>query len=283
MRINQKYPTYFPLYYEASYLTQKIGLTNFDSWLGFWAKIYKGFYFLIALLLYFALAAKRMWWQGAVAAGFWLFNRWTLYIITTSNFDFLPIFFMLAAFVLYPKQKWLAMFLLSVSLGLKQIAIFVVPLFVIWVYLEEKKPWKGIQQAVIAAAVIASVPLISSIPFLVWNLEGFVRSIAFSATRFPGTHSNLAVNSLDALLGWQGLAARIPMTLLLLAVYWFSFRGIGLRYLQGVLIFVIFISFNAVLFNQYFTWLISLVPLLITDILATLPVQQKPADPPAIN
>jgi hypothetical protein len=284
MRINQKYPTYFPLYYEASYLTQKLGFTDFDSWLRVWLKIYKGFYFLVALLLYAALAAKRKWWQGTAAAGFWLFNRWTLYVITTSNFDFLPIFFMLAAFILYPKQKWLAVFLLSVSLGLKQIAIFVAPLFVVWVYLEEKNHWKGIKQALMAAVVIASVPLISSIPFLAWNLEGFVRSIAFSATRFPGTHTNLAVNSLDALLGWEGLAARIPMGLLLLAVYWFAYWDAAKRrYLQGVFIFVIFVSFNAVLFNQYFTWLISLVPLLVGDIRAALPVQQKPVGPPAVH
>jgi hypothetical protein len=278
MRINQKYPTYFPLFYEASYLTQKLGLVDFDGWLGFWTKIYKGFYFLIALLLFAALAAKKMWWQGAAAAGFWLFNRWTLYIITTSNFDFLPIFFMLAAFILYPKNKWLAMFLLSISLALKQIGIFIAPLFVIWVYLGENDQRKGLKQALLGGAVIASVPLISSIPFLAWHLEGFIRSIAFSATRFPDTHSNLQVNSLDALMGWQGLAARIPMLLLLLAVYWFTYRGGSRRYLQGVIIFVIFISFNAVLFNQYFAWLISLVPLLIADMLTGPPVQREMVD-----
>ncbi len=265
MRINQKYPTYFPLFYEISFLSQKVGLVSFESWIDFWKAVFKGFDYLIALFLFTILAAKNLEWGGVVAAGFWLFNRWTLYIITTANFDFIPIFFMLAALALFQRHKWPALFLFSISLALKQIGIFIAPLFVIWVFLAEENHLRGIKQAALSIIVIASVPFVSSLPFIFWNLDGFVRSIAFSATRLADTHTNLMVDSVDALLGWQGLPARIPMGILMLAIYWMAAKGIGKRYLPAVLVFVVFFSFNAVLYNQYLAWLIALVPLLIVD------------------
>lgn len=265
MRINQKYPTYFPLFYEMSFLSQKVGLVSFESWIDFWKAVFKGFDYLIALLLYAALAVKNLEWGGVIAAGFWLFNRWTLYIITTANFDFIPIFFMLAALVLFQRQKWLALLLFSLSLALKQIGFFIAPLFVIWMFLAEENHMTGIKKAGLSVIAIASVPLVSSLPFLFWNIEGFMRSIAFSVTRLADTHTNLMVDSVDALLGWQGLPARIPMLILMLAIYWMAAKGIGKRYLLPVLVFIVFLSFNAVLYNQYLTWLIALVPLLIVD------------------
>ena len=267
MRNNQKYPTYFPLFYEISYLSQKLGLNTFEKWINFHLRIFYWFDYLIALFLYIVLATKNFEWGGVFAAGFWLFNRWTLYTVTTSNFDFIPIFFMLLAFVLFPRHKWLGLFLFSLSLALKQIGIFLAPLFLIWIFIDEHQTLNGIKQAIKGGLVIFSVPFIASLPFIFWSLEGFVKSIAFSATRFADTHSNLKVDSIDSLIGWQGLPARIPMLLLLLAIYWMTARGIGKRYLPAVLIFAVFISFNSVLFNQYFTWMIVFIPLLIVDYL----------------
>ncbi len=264
-RTNQKYPTYFPLFYEIAFLSQKMGLSNFESWIHLFQKFFIWFEYLIALLLFAVMAAKNFEWGGVIAAGFWLFNRWTLYIITSINFDFIPILFMLLGFVLFPRRKWLAMVFFSISLALKQIGIFVAPLFVIWTFIAEDNFVKGIKQAVKCGFVIASVPFISSIPFLFWSLTGFIQSIAFSAARLADTHINLKADSVDFMMGWVGLPARIPMLILLLAIYWMAAKGIGKRYLPAVLIFIIFISFNAVLYNQYFTWLIALIPLLILD------------------
>src|SRR5512144_1735101 len=39
IRTNQKYPTYFPLFYEVSYFSQNLGLSSFESWLSFFLKI----------------------------------------------------------------------------------------------------------------------------------------------------------------------------------------------------------------------------------------------------
>jgi hypothetical protein len=263
MRHNDKYATYFPLFYEASYLSIHFGLDQFDDWLRAWRQIFHGFEYAIALLLFAVFASQKMEWGGAAAAGFWLYNRWTLYIITTANSDFIPIFFMLAAFALYPRKKYAALLLFSISLAFKQIGIFAAPLFVIWAFTAEEKRRSGLAEAAKSAAVIASVPLAFSLPFLVWNAEGFARSILFSVTRLPTTH--LKVPSLDAWLGWEGTAARIPLVVLLLAVYWLAVRRIGGKYLPAALAFTVFISFNAVLFNQYFAWLIPFLLLMVVE------------------
>jgi uncharacterized membrane protein len=257
MRHNDKYATYFPLFYEASYLSIRFGLNNFDDWVRFWRQVFNGFDYAIAILLFVVFARKRLEWGGVAAAGFWLFNRWTLYVVTTTNLDFIPIFFMLAAFVLYPKKTALLFF--SLSLALKQIGIVIAPLFVVWAFIAEDKWRYGLIQAIKIAAIIANIPFMSSLPFLIRNVEGFARSIAFSATRLPDTH--IQVSSIDALLGWEGMLARIPMVILFLSVYWMAARGIGGKYLPAVLVFTIFISFNAVLFTQYFVWLIPFLPL----------------------
>ena len=55
------------------------------------------------------------------------------------------------------------------------------------------------------------------------------------------------------------------MVVLLLAVYWLAARRSGGKYLPAALAFTVFISFNAVLFNQYFAWLIPFILLMVAD------------------
>jgi uncharacterized membrane protein len=264
MRTNDKYATYFPLFYEASYLSILLGLKDYPTWIGFWRQVFNAFEYSIALLFLTAFARKGSAWVGLAAAVFWLFNRWTLYIVTTANLDFIPIFLLLAAVLFYSRNKTTALLLLSVSLALKQIGILAAPLFVIWVYQEAKSRREGLLNAAKASALIASVPLLTSIPFLVWNPVGFLRSMVFALTRLPGTH--LQLPSFEQLMGWEGIVTRLPMFLLWMAIYAMAARGIGGRHLPLVLLFGVFLSFNAILFNQYFVWLFAFFPLLLMDL-----------------
>ena len=98
---------------------------------------------------------------------------------------------------------------------------------------------------------------------MAWNPGGFARSILFSATRLAATH--LMVPSLDALLGWEGPRRASQLVVLLLAVYWLAARRISGKYLPAALAFSVFISFNAVLYNQYFVWLIPFMLLMVAE------------------
>lgn len=258
---NQKYATYFPVFYELSFLSQKLGLKSSFAWIAFWKVIFVIFEFGVGFLLYIALAQRKLEWLGVFAAAFWLFNRWTLKVVEMSNLDFIPIFFMLLSLMIFPRHKWWSIFLFSLSLGFKQIGIFLAPLYLIWVWrTAETGRWKALA---LAGLLIVSVPLVSGLPFLFWNAEGFVKSILFSATRYGS--NQFEIPSLDQIMGWQGISARLVMLALMAAVYFAAFRGYGKKYFAALLIMSIFLDYNAVLYSQYPAWLAPLVPLVFLD------------------
>ena len=265
MRANKKYATYFPLFYELSALSQKIGLQEYPRWIYYWMIVFRAFELAIGALLYWYFMRQGFEWGGVLAAGFWLFNRWGLRMVATANLDYLPIFFALAGLMLFPRKKWPALLFFSLSLALKQIAIFLAPLFLIWLWHSAEDTRQKAWQTLKGGALIASMPLLSSLPFLLWNAEGLVKSVLFSATRYADNH--FAAESLDVLMGWQGPAARLPMLALLLGVYLLAFWKKEKNYSAVVLIFIIFITFNSVLYEGYMTWLVAFLPLLVQELL----------------
>ena len=86
----------------------------------------------------------------------------------------------------------------------------------------------------------------------------------FSATRDPAGHFN--AQSLDGLMGWFGLAGRLPMLGLLLLAYALAWqRKVG-PYLASLIVMATFLNFNTVLFSQYMIWTIPLIPLAACDL-----------------
>jgi uncharacterized membrane protein len=79
----------------------------------------------------------------------------------------------------FGKYRKVSLLFFSFSLAIKQIAIFLAPLYLIWEYHHSR----SLKKTIIAGLWIISIPLISSLPFILWNMEGFFKSIAFSATR----------------------------------------------------------------------------------------------------
>jgi hypothetical protein len=265
MRKNHKYATYFPVFYELSYITQEMGLRPFETWITFWRWVFMVFEFAIAILLFVALARRNLEWLGAFVSAFWLFNRWTLQVVQTANLDFIPIFFLLLSLILFPQKKWLSLFLFSLSLGFKQIAIFLAPLYLIWIYQSMSK--HQLKYVFFAGLLIASVPLISGIPFFVWNAEGFIKSVLFSVTRFGA--DQFGTSSVDVILNWDGIFARLPMIGLLLAIYSAAFKGYGGKFFASLLVMMIFVDFNSVLYVQYFAWILPLLPMVFCDLRET--------------
>jgi uncharacterized membrane protein len=273
MRTNQKYPTYFPLFYLTSALTQWLGLRVFTEWLAFWRIVFAAFDVAIALLLLVVPWRRGLHLFAGFAALFWSWNRWTLFEILIAQIDFIPIFFLLLSLVLLERRLWLSLVLLGVSLAAKQIAIFLIPLYLIRVWQRAADDDRARLTALGLAAILA-VPLLLSLPFLVWGAEAYLRSLLFSATRLPRSH--FGASSVDAVFGLIGLSAKLPMLALMAIVYVHALRGRIGTAMAALLVMSVFVDFNSVLYTHYPCWVVPLLVLAACDHLA-----EREHSPPA--
>ncbi len=273
MRDNDKYATYFPLFYLLSALTQLLGFQEYSAWISLWRPIFLMFYIGIAGLIFYKLYKNRLLIIGLFAALFWLFNRWTLHVNKIAHLEFISIFFLLLSLIIFPKNKYISLILFSLSLAFKQIAIFLLPLYLIWVWQSSKG--NQLKDTLIALLLILSIPVITSLPFISWNAEGFFKSILFSATRNPSVHFasvHFEAMSLDGLIGLKipefvGIKAKLPMLFMMSLVFLSAIkRQIGI-YTSVLLIMSVFVDFNSVLFNQYLCWIVPFIPLVICDMI----------------
>ncbi|HJS18318.1 MAG TPA: hypothetical protein VJ785_06205 [Anaerolineales bacterium] len=255
MQENGKYSTYFPLFYELSALMQFGGIRQYYPWISVWRYVFLACNLAIGVTLFALIFSKRTWALALLAIPFWYFNRWTLLASWTVALDFIPIFLMVLSLGIFDKYRKTSLLLYGISLAIKQIAIFLAPLYLIWEYQETR----SLKKTFIAGLWIISIPLLSSIPFLLWNVEGFVKSIAFSATRDALTH--FAAQSIDVVLNLNGLPARVPFLLMLCGVYFAAWQKSVGRYGSAMLVMGIFIAFNSILFSHYPAWLMALLPL----------------------
>lgn len=264
MRVNDKYSTYLPGFYYLSWMTQVAGLQKFEAWLSFWRGIFLAFNLSIAALLFYLPARRGLLGFSVFAALFWLFNRWTLHVARTADLDFIALFFLLLSLYLFGRNRIASLLILGLSLTIKQVAIFVVPVYLIW-------SWKSpsemrVKHLFSAAFWIGIIPLLASLPFLISNAEAFIRSILFSATRVAAAAFN--VYSLDVALGWQGILARLPILVMLLLLYWLAWKYNIAPFSLALLVLAVFVFFNSVFYTSYMVWLVALIPLAVYELLA---------------
>jgi uncharacterized membrane protein len=276
MRQNRKYPTYLPLFYMLVAGTHGLGVTEYKTWLWLWRPLVVASQVGIAVLLFVVCRRAGHPVLAVFATLFWGLNRWTLYVVKVDHVDFLPILCLLGSMVLFETRRRASLLLFGLSLALKQIAVFVTPLYLIWTWRRASDPGARLRETARAAGWIVLVPGLLSLPFLAWNAEAFVRSILFSATRDADSH--VRALSFDTQLGLTGLAARLPMLLLIALVLVAAARGEIGRYLAVVLVLATFLDFNTVFFLQYVAWI---VPFLVLATLDRRPrAARGPSDPP---
>jgi hypothetical protein len=265
---NDKYTTFFPAFIELSYLSQKLRYHYYECWLLFWQRFLLMVNLCITGSIFYIFNKLKIPGLGLFLALFWALNRWTLYSVQVRDIGFIPIFFLLVSFYLLPRHRWLALLSYSVSLAFKQIAIFLIPLYLILIYQETTQ--KKFIQTALAGITMLSIPFILSLPFMIWDLKGFALSILFSVTRsqwqFPPT-----AYSVDMLLDLNGFPARIPMLLIMLIVmlcFWKRQIKMGLA---SLLVMGAFVGLNSIIFNQYLPWFLIFLPLTILEMLQESP------------
>ncbi len=257
MRTNQKYATYFPLFYLLSAGTIKLGFQEFPQWLAFWRIAFLVFNAGAGIILFHLLWPKRGLLLAIFGVLLWFFNRWTLCLTSIANIDYPAIFFLLLALWLLPRHRLWAFLMLSLSLGFKQLDLILAPLFLIVVWQTEEQH-RG--RALFSASVaLASILVLTSLVFLIANPEAFLKSMVFEVVRDSASHVGAA--SFGAMLNLSGAASRLPVLAMLVLVYaLFWLRKIRF-YTAGLLVLLVFIDFNPVLFLQYFSWFVPFFPL----------------------
>jgi hypothetical protein len=255
---NQTNATYLPIFYYLSWLSREAGLDDYLQWLGFWRVIFLIFNIGIAyLLFYIPYHRYNSIPLASFAALFWLFNRWTLHLTMIYHIDFIAIFFFLFSLATWPKHRLFSLLGFGLSLGIKQMALFMIPIYLIWIWQSLEN--RSLKRFIGLSLVMVSIPLIVSAPFLVWNAEGFLKSILISATR--NAESHFGIPSIDTLIGFTGIAAKLPMLGLMLVVYWLVWERKINEFVAALFIMAVFVDFNSVLFRQYMTWVVPLIPL----------------------
>jgi len=268
MRDDQKYATYVPGFYLLSAITRKLGLEDYLQWITFWRWVWLGFNLGSACVIFYALFERKGVLLGLFGALFWLLNRWTLHLTQSANLEYFAIFFLLLSLFLFERHKTAAFVLLGISLSVKQVAILAVPLYLIWAWQSAPagaRVTSRLGMSAKAAALIASVPVVLSLPFIFWNAEGFGKSMIFEAVRNAAGHVNAP--SLDSLLGQSGIVARMPLFGMLVLVYAMAWLRKVRMYTSMLLAMAVFVDFGSVLFLQYFCWLVPFIPLAVCDLM----------------
>ena len=270
LRENDKYATYFPIAYGLSALVQTLGFLDFRDWLFFWRPLSFCFHMGIVGLTLRYFQQRGLIILGTAASIIILLSRWSIYIIRVHHLEFAAIFFLIASLVLLKEKIQLALLLFSLSLGIKQIAIFLLPLYLIYLWKDFHEKQDGqLQDLIFGGLILLSVPLLTSLPFIIWNAEGFFKSVLFSATRLGGSHIPDAP-SLDSLLFYVypwlvGIKAKALMLFLMgLAYLSFLKERVGL-FSAAAITMMAFLYFNSVLFLQYFIWPLCLVPFALAE------------------
>ncbi len=263
---NQIFATYLPISYTLAWLTQEIGLEDFLQWLGFWRVIFLIANLSIAYILFYIPYHRHNNLVFAVLASLiWFFNRWTLHMTMIYHIDFIAIFFLLLSLVLWPKNRNISLLAFGLSLGVKHIAMFMIPLYIIWIWQSVEN--RSIKEFIRLNLVMASIPLIVSAPFLVMNASAFAKSIFVSATRISESH--FGAPSIDTLLMFTGIPAKIPMLGLMSITFLAAWKKKIKYFTAALLIILVFVDFNSVLFRQYMTWVSPLLLLALCETFIT--------------
>lgn len=262
---NNKYSTYLPGFFLIVSAYVKLGYETFDEWLAFWKPAGFLIHFSVGVFLFCTLMPVAGFWVAMLGSQFWLLNRFTMGIMNSGQIDALAILLLLISLWLLPTSKRAALIVFGASLSIKQIGIFMLPVYLL-LFSDAQQPLPTIlRQWLRDLLFVAVIPFLVCLPFLIWDASGLILSVLFSVTRSPGGH--LRVPSIDELFGYTGILAKLPMFFLFGITYLLVLeKKIG-RYVAALTLYLIFICFNSILFKQYFPWFCGFLGLAMAEII----------------
>lgn len=241
LRVNDKYPTYLPLFYVFAAFLNKIGLQTFDSFLNIWRIINFLSHTTIIFLIFRLFNSKKLFVQGVFACTVIGFSNISLHIIKIQHLEFFSIAFLLLSISFIRERPSLSGILMGISILIKHFSILFLPFLMLNLY--SSKPNKEKKLFLQFSKNLIITISIFLIPFLIWNPIGFISSIGFSITRattIPLLDDAYKILYLIIYLGLILIARKIttiPFQLSFLAIFLFN-------------------EFNPTVFRQYYFWVL---------------------------
>jgi uncharacterized membrane protein len=131
LQVNEKYPTSLPGIYLVIAGVRLLGIETFDGWLRFWIATNVVCHFGVGLILYWILARQARIALGMFAFGFWCFSRWALLVVWVGQVDNVAILVLVMSLLTLRSRPNMGYLLLGISLSLKHMALFLIPLYVV--------------------------------------------------------------------------------------------------------------------------------------------------------
>lgn len=271
---NNKYATLMPLYYYTLYFFAYLGEFKLEGFLD----VFRDALFLsevvISVYMYLAFKKRDNGWLGLLAVLLFLFNRWTLRGVRDVKQDFLALAFLIPSlfYLDTPNKKHnrIAYLLYGISLGIKHVGIFLLPVYFIKFFnLKSLKTLFNFKKLdykeLLLSVLLVSIPTIGvAIPIMLDNFNSLFYSMLISLTRAPvsnGVEFGFAETLIFYDIGVKNnsiffyLLPRLPFVLALLSSFVLYVSGKMTSYLYIASCMFIFVAFNPVLINHYFVWI----------------------------
>ncbi len=247
---NKKYPQMLPLAYLFPAFFIKIGLINSLEHSVLLFRFIMLIVDLLIALVFFRLSTgigrkSPNQLLGLLCAAIWLMNRWTLQMNLSVKPDNLAMLFALLALVYFRDKPVRSSLYLGLSLSFKHLSIFLLPLLLIYM--------PNIREGIRYFLYTAMIPFLTSLPFVLWSLPGFLKSMLFALTRKQGGDF-----SLGTVVGQHGFLARLPLLLVLICFYVlvYHYRKRLNPSASAFLVYLVYTSLTPLLFDLYWLWLL---------------------------
>ncbi len=258
MEHNEKYTFYLPGFLVVTAASIRAGLDTFPEWMRAWRWGMLLTHLGIGYLIFGVLLSRGMI-PAILGSSLWLFGRWSLMLFNSGQIDGVAILPLLLSLVLIARAPKISFLLFGVSLAVKQMAAPLLPVYLLWAW--QRGAVDNRRRAILeATALIALVPTLLSLPFLLWDAESYLRMLLF-----PMTREAFGGRTADIYLGLDGGAAKLPFLLVLLTSYLLCIRSRLGIWAQTLVVFLVLLSFSPAFFTRYLCWIVPLIPLALCD------------------
>jgi len=218
---------------------------------------------LSGLLIFSYTKKKSNIWVAYTALIFWLFNRWTSRAYVKIVMDPIPFFFLICSLYWFESKKKLSAGFLALSILFKHFGLFLIPFYTISWYK------KGNFKEMLTYLSIVLMPLaITSFPFIIRDIKGFIFSVGFNLTRQQDPDFHLPFLDKIYYQSYQVTSMLSKLMIIMIGkLYFFGTYTLLLishlfnrKSITGVvaLVFIWFFYFHSVYLAQYNIWMVGM-------------------------